>query len=472
MPDLTLSAIDGSDSLALTDPASPVFLAAGAKGLDVPTPAILSDVSPFLNGEIIRQVRDTGREVFLPVLLSGADQAELWAARSRLFTILRPADRTAGCRLTATDPGTGSDRYLDVVYVGGGEGDLAKDQYGRVWQKAGLVVRAADPFWSATLDQSVTWANSAASTWFPIFPLTLSPTQILSGETEAGTTNLIRNPSAELTLGDWGSLGGAGDPAVVQDTSRALYGSTSVRFDWPTTATPGNAGVSAVGLTIGVTYTLTVWVWVPTSSPDVEIAVFFLATGTSSTVNDSWQRLEVTFVATGTSHYVFVVPTSSTTTAGQQVWVDGWQLEVGSSATAYCDGDQPGCIWNGVPHASTSTRDAAYAGTTLDVEGDTQTWPVWTVNGPGSALTLIHHGQDRRLDLVGDIPAGTAVTIDTRPRRQAVYDSAGNNLMGRLSPGFSFFPLDSGRNDVSIALSGSDTDSAVTVSYTPRWVAV
>jgi hypothetical protein len=53
-----------------------------------------------------------------------------------------------------------------------------------------------------------------------------------------------------------------------------------------------------------------------------------------------------------------------------------------------------------------------------------------------------------------------------------VYDSAGSNLMGRLSPGFAFFPLDPGRNDVSLALTGSDANSAITVSYTPRWVAV
>lgn len=471
MPDLTLSTVDGSDSIALTDSASPIFLTAGAKGLDVPVPSIFSDISPFLPGELVRGVRDTSREVFLPVVVSGSTKAELWAAKARLFSMLHPVDRTAGCKLTVTDPATGANRYLTVVYAGGAEGDLSADQYGQTWQKHGLVLRAADPYWASTDAQSVTWAGSSTATWFPLFPLTLAPTQLLSGSTVAGTTNLITNPSAEIDLTGWGSTGGAGDPAIVQDTARALYGSVSVRYDWPTAGSGGgNAGVTAAGLTIGVTYTLTVWVWSPTGSPAVQIAVFFVASGTTSSVHDSWQRLTVTFVATATSHYVYVATTTATT-AGQQVWVDGWQIEAAGSASAYCDGDQPGCHWNGVPHGSTSTRDATFDGAALDVAGDTSTWPVWTINGPGAALTLQHLGQGRRLDLIGDIPDGTAVTIDTRPRQQAVYDSAGNNLMGRLSPGFSFFALDPGQNTISVALTGSGTNSAVTVAYTPRWIA-
>lgn len=471
MPDLTLAAIDGSDSFALTDVDSPVFLTAGAKGLDLPVSAVFADVSPFLAGELIRDVRDTSREVFLPVIVSAASKAELWTARSRLFTMLRPTNRVAGCRLTAVDPGDSAGRYLDVVYAGGAEGDLERDQYGQVWQKYGLLLRAADPYWSAIDAQSVTWAGSSASTWFPIFPLTLSPTQILSGSAVAGTTNLLLNPSAELDLTDWGSLGGVGDPAIARDTTRALYGSVSVRFDWITTGSPGNAGVSANGLTNGVQYTASAWVWVPTGTPDVQIGVAFVTTGDTSSVNDSWQRLDVTFTATGTSHYLFL-GAASATTLGQNMWVDGWQLETGAAVSVYCDGDQAGCHWTGVAHNSTSVRDATFAGVQVNVAGDTQTWPVWTIAGPASSLTLTHEGQGRRLDLVGDIPAGTSVTIDTRPRQQAVYDSAGNNLMGRLAAGFSLFPLDPGRNDISVALSGTTSDSAATVTYTPRWAAV
>jgi hypothetical protein len=478
MPDLTISTVDGSDTLDLTDdPNSPVFLLAGAKGLDVPTPAIVSDINPFLPGEIIRDIRDTSREVFLPVLLSGTSVSTLWQARARLFAILRPLDRTVGCRLAATDPGTGQSRYLTVVYAGGAEGDLGKDQYGRVWQKYGLVLRAPDPHWYATTGQSLSWSGGAQTTWFPIFPLNLSPAQILTETTVAGATNLAMRPSAEASpvfgLGTgWASFAGVNDPAMVVDSTRARFGTSSVRFDWPTGASGGGAGyVADNNLVIGQQYTASVYVWVPTGSPPVQLKAFFIANGTTSTLFDTWQRLTVTWTASAVNDFAILTSTS-TPTAGQFAWVDGFQIETGAVATSYIDGDQPGCHWTGTAHGSTSVRDATFAGSPIQVDGDTQTWPVWTIIGPATSVTLVQESNGKRLELVGDINDGSTVTIDTRPRQQAVYDDSGQNLMGRLSPGFSFFPLDPGRNDISVAVAGADAGTAVSLTYVPRWATV
>lgn len=474
MPDLALSTVDGSDSLDLTDPDSPVYCTAGAKGLDLPTPLVISDTSPFLDGDYIRDIRDASREVFLPLLLNATTQADLWTARARLFGILRPTTRTDGCILTASSPaGT---RYLTVVYTGGAEGDLAKDQYGRTWQKMGVVLRAADPHWSSTLDQSVSWSGSDTATWFPIFPLTLAASQILSEETVAGATNLVTRPSAEVApfFGSpgWASLAGADDPVMTLDNTRSRFGSSSVRYGWPTGSSGGGAGyVADNNLTIGVQYTASVYVWVPTGSPHVQLKAFFITNGDTSTLHDTWQRLTVTWTAAAANDYL-ILTSASTPTLGQSCWVDGWQIETGAAATAYVDGDQPGCYWTGTAHQSTSVREGTYAGTTIDVDGDARTWPVWTVAGPGTSLSLVHEQQGRRLDFMGDIPAGSILTIDTRPRRQAVYDDSGQNLMGRLAAGFSFFPLDPGINNISVAMTGTGTSSAVTVTYTPRWAAV
>jgi hypothetical protein len=477
MPDLTLTAADGSDTLDLTDPDAPVFLLAGAKGLDVPTSAIVSDVNPFLSGELIRDIRDTTREVFLPLLLSASTTAGLWQVRSRLFAILRPLVRTAGCTLTATDPGTGLGRYLTVVYSGGAEGDLGRDQYGQVWQKYGLVLRAPDPHWYDTTGQSLSWSGGAPSTWFPIFPLTLSPTQVLTETAVAGATNLVMRPSAEAApvfgLGTgWGSFAGATDPTMVLDTTRARFGTSSVRFDWPTGASGGGAGyVADNNLTIGQQYTASVYVYVPTGSPPVQLKAFFLANGTTSSLFDTWQRLTVTWTASAVNDFAILVSTSAPT-AGQFCWVDGFQIETGPAATSYVDGDQPGCHWTGTAHQSTSVRDATFAGTPVQVAGDTQTWPVWTIIGPATSVALVQESSGKRIALVGDINDGSTVTIDTRPRQQAVYDDSGQNLMGRLSPGFAFFPLAPGRNDISVAIGGSDSGTAVSLTYVPRWATV
>lgn len=476
MPDLTLAAVDESDSFALTDITSPVYLTAGAKGLDLPTTVLISDENPYLPGELPRQVRDTTREVFLPVLLSGSTKSELWAARTRLFSMLRPADRLTGARLTAVDPGSGFSRYIDLIYIDGAQGDLEHDQYGQVWQKYGLILRAPRPYWSSTVDSSISWSSSATSDWFPLFPLELAPTQILNEVAVEGATNLVKNPSAEITPSftapGWSTLAGGTDPTMAVDTSRSRYGVQCIRFDWPTAAAGGGAGYTAdANLTAAVQYTGSVWVWVPTGSPHVQLKAFGIANGTTSTLNDTWQRLTVTWTASTASDYLVVVSASGPT-LGQTCYVDGFQIETGATATSYVDGDQPGCHWTGTPHASTSVRDATYSGSTFTVDGDTPTWPVWEIHGPGTALSLVHEGQGTRIDLIGDIPAGTTVTIDTRPRQQSIVDDSGNNLMGRLQPGFSFFSLDPGRNDVSIALSGTGAGSAVTINYTPQWAAV
>jgi Phage tail protein len=469
MPDLVLSAADGSDSLALTDPNSVVYLPAGSQGLDLPPQIVIADANPFLPGSRPRAVRDDMREIMLPLLLSADTITTLWAARRRLFAILRPANPLTGCVLTATDPFTGVDRSLTVLYAGGAEGDLSTDNYGRTWQKYALVLRAPDPYWYSTVDDATSWTGSAASNWFPIFPLTLTGSQILSGSTVAGTTNLFPNPSAEIDLTGWGSTGGAGDPTPARDTTRAKYGSVSVRYDYPAAGSGGgNYGITVDGLTVGLTYTVSVWVWVPTGVPTQQIAVFFLTTGSSNVTNNAWERLTVTFAATGTSHYVYVATVASTT-LGQQIWVDAWQAELGSSATAYCDGDQSGCSWAGVPHASISTREAAFDGVSVNVLGDASTWPRWTIVGPATSVLLVHFGQNRRLGLVGSVSDGSVVTIDTRPGQQSISDDAGNNLFGRLTIGFSLFALDPGRNDISVALTGTTANSAVSLTYTPRW---
>jgi hypothetical protein len=48
-------------------------------------------------------------------------------------------------------------------------------------------------------------------------------------------------------------------------------------------------------------------------------------------------------------------------TNGTIFYADGMMLEIkltATGATTYCDGDQPGCTWDGPPHASTSQRSA------------------------------------------------------------------------------------------------------------------
>jgi hypothetical protein len=75
-----------------------------------------------------------------------------------------------------------------------------------------------------------------------------------------------------------------------------------------------------------------------------------------SLTDDRWQRLEVSGRVGGSDDYRLYVET-----VGVQetiFYIDGAMIEEQEEATSYCDGTLEGCRWNGVAHASTSSRSA------------------------------------------------------------------------------------------------------------------
>lgn len=73
---------------------------------------------------------------------------------------------------------------------------------------------------------------------------------------------------------------------------------------------------------------------------------------------DRWTRLDVSGFSTGRDDLRLYVESADLTAKVFTFYADGAQMERKSYATSYADGDQPGCTWNIVSHASTSTRDA------------------------------------------------------------------------------------------------------------------
>lgn len=95
----------------------------------------------------------------------------------------------------------------------------------------------------------------------------------------------------------------------------------------------------------------------------LRIRIFDGLTGAESiskplTINDNrWHRIEIRGRAVGGNDLRVYIETAET---AQELifYVDGAQLEEQEQATTYCDGEQQGCRWNGVSHASISERNA------------------------------------------------------------------------------------------------------------------
>lgn len=202
-----------------------------------------------------------------------------------------------------------------------------------------------------TVDHKVTW--------------TLPATAGLS------RTNLATDPSIEGTTTLWIASGNPA-PVVSISTAHAFAGTHSLLVTWATGNVFLTNGVYPLTTTPGLTYTISAYVWVPSGGSP---AVFLYASGVGlggfsgvSTLNDQWQRLNVTFTANSTFHYIGITP-SGTPTAGQTCYVDALLIEGGSTLGTYFDGNTTNAFWTGDPNRSTSQLNVnPYQDISLTVE--------------------------------------------------------------------------------------------------------
>jgi hypothetical protein len=167
--------------------------------------------------------------------------------------------------------------------------------------------------------------------------------------------NLCTNPGLEYVLTGWA---GAGTPAptVAVSTARAHSGTHSLLITWAAGSSFIPNAYTALATTPGTHYTVSGWVYVPAGNPTVEVAVSGVGLagfGATSSVNDMWQRLSVTFTATSSTHNVLFIA-GGTPTAGQVAYLDDVLIETGSNLLPYFDGDSPGASWVGTPGSSVS----------------------------------------------------------------------------------------------------------------------
>lgn len=190
------------------------------------------------------------------------------------------------------------------------------------------------------------------------------------GSSGSAMTNFATNPGVELNVAN---LTGPNGSTVVRTTSPVHSGVGAA-----VVTIPNGFAVSTVGVTFfnytdftvvlepSTTYTSSAWVWVPTGTVDVFLAI--QGSGRASLVNpaerittlkNQWVRIYNTF-STGTSGTItiYVLNSAATTTAGTQFWVDDMMVIKGSTPANYADGNTPGWVWNGTAGNSSSRGPA------------------------------------------------------------------------------------------------------------------
>ncbi|WP_051834642.1 hypothetical protein [Streptomyces sp. NRRL S-15] len=170
--------------------------------------------------------------------------------------------------------------------------------------------------------------------------------------------NLALNPSVETDVTNTEAYTGS----RVRDTAAARFGAASVRV----TQSAGTfSGVSWLISPQGAGTVLRASVYVKV--PGTGTTVFFAFRTASSTLGTAsvgtpaaggWVRVTAQYtVPAGQTCDRVAVAYNAPSGTGAVWWADAMMVEASTGpALPYVDGDQPGCVWEGAPRASTSLR--------------------------------------------------------------------------------------------------------------------
>lgn len=114
--------------------------------------------------------------------------------------------------------------------------------------------------------------------------------------------------------------------------------------------------------------------------------------------------------------------------------------------------------------------DTVFGTQSIDNTGDVEAFPIWTVHGPCSSITLTNTSTGEAISLPIALTSAQVVTIDTRPFRKTVTRDDGTNLYGSLSTASVLWSLPTGPSTIEVELPDATTDSYVTLTYSRRWL--
>lgn len=175
--------------------------------------------------------------------------------------------------------------------------------------------------------------GSAASPYYPNVRRN-TPVRVLS--TVLGGVNYLTDPGFTVTANGWTAVEDANEPGLVAlDTDHVKSGSYALKIGWSTTGTGGIVECPLYGLTVGVPYTASVYVWVPAGDPAVRLDIDGTTVGAASTTTGAFQRISVTWTTTAASHKLRITTTTTSPASGDAVWLDEAQVEQGSDPTAW-----------------------------------------------------------------------------------------------------------------------------------------
>lgn len=208
-----------------------------AKGRFMPPPTFQEDVVPGQPGSVLRNVVHGPRDFTIRVVTTGADEPAL---RTAMRVMVSSMDPTRGEGTISVTSPLGDVREIGCRYKSGLEIDETPETGGTQSQQADVTFHTFDPYWRDFADSSKTFEIGAAPTFFPIFPIQLTSSQIVASDTINNDGDVstwpvwtIQGPGSVITLRNTTT----GRAIVLEDT--VLGAGESITIDTrPTNSSP------------------------------------------------------------------------------------------------------------------------------------------------------------------------------------------------------------------------------------------
>lgn len=472
----------GEVELSTYEGDAPYRLRDGARGMGLPSRSVESTPLPAGNGSAFRSQRFDESEVMLPISIRGANATEV-AQRSRnLERILKVVSDNPIELIVRTDNGS-TTRRRKVFYEQGLEGAVGGQDSHFTWRHAQVIFRALDPMWygdERVVTQRVNPERKPFLTGLP---------------TIRRRTNLVKDGGVEGP-DRWGWMA-FGD----RDTSVSKSGQASMKLDADGEGflyqmiEPEREAIYSAGVQVKATPEIThvQFAFVMPDSPEVAKVV---------PVSEDWTRITGNtgrLVEAGA--YLALALRPGIMDGGEfqltdqgSLWADECIMEDRTEVGEFFDGNTPATEtatyeWLGEEHnspsreaklskprtvpffpivLSSSTISGVYQ---IEIRGDSNTWPVWEISGPGKDLLIQNITTGDRIFIEGEFTE--TVVVDTRPTVSDIYSSswADGELWSRVDDDYVLFPLEPGLNQIRITMVNALPGSLIRLKYSETWLA-
>ena len=225
----------------------PVLHLHGSTGLGVAPVDIAKTDRITGDGSVVRGVRYTDREVYIPLAVEAESAAALSEVRRTLNRLLAPHLGPVEVRIQ--DPATGTDRMIRGYYTEGLDGDFG-DTFHGTWQTLGLTFTCPDPWWLGPERLVELRVNPGAkpflSDTIPFFPVILAQSVVqgqfdveISGDGPVWPAWEVLGPGTDLVIArgeDLIEIGGdfsPGEPVLIDTAAGRIapdrWADTSLR---------------------------------------------------------------------------------------------------------------------------------------------------------------------------------------------------------------------------------------------------